>query len=161
MGPIKAIEEVSGKDYIINYKMSKDGVYRIDSIGDIYTPLSEILKKPLRVKSSAIGLDECNPGINFSKKSAMMMHDLVYFSGPILHVELIEVLKLIFGDQSFEAKKHAAILVAINSLTRTEEDLYKSSLGKPYYHYKFDIHSLISVFRNHMLKRYPERLYGH
>ena len=161
LGPIKAIEEVSGKDYIIDYKMSEDGVDRLDSIGDIYAPLSEILKKPLRVKSSAVGLDECNPSINFSKKSAMMVHDLVYFSGPISHIELVEVLKLIFGDCSFKVTEHVAILRAFNSLTRNKEGLYKSSLGKPYYHYKFDIHSLISVFRNHMLKRYPERLYGH
>ena len=161
MGPLKAIEEASGKERIINYKMNKDGVCRLDSIGDIYTPLSEILEKPIQGRSSAVKLDECNPGTNFDKKSAMMVHDLVYFSGPILHNELVEILLLIFGKHNFKVVEHAAILVAINSLTRTEEGFYKSSLGKPYYKYNFDINSLISTCRNYMLKFHPDRIYGH
>ena len=162
MGPLKAIEEISGKDHIINYKMNEDGVCRLDSIGDIYTPLSEILKKPIQGRSSSVKLNECDPSINFDKKSAMMVHDLVYFSGPILHKELVEVLSLIFGQRSFDkVKQHEAILVAINSLTRTKEDFYKSNLGKTYYTYRFDTNNLISTCRNYMLKFHPDRIYGH
>ena len=162
MGPLEAIKESSGKDHVIDYKMNEDGVYRLDSIGDIYDPLFEILKEPIQRRPSAVSLEECNPATNFNKKSAMMVHDLVYFSGPVLHKELVEILALVFGQQSFNnVRQHEAILVAINSLTRTDGEFYKSSLGKPYYDYEFDINSLISTCRNYMLKFCPDRIYEH
>lgn len=166
MGPIKAIEETPGKERIIYYKMREDGVHKVDSIGDVYAPLYEILSRQHQKRSSPISpinLDDCNPGIHFNKKSAMMVHDLIYFSGPILHAELVEVLKIIFGSQSFnKVKEHEALLVAINSLERSKKKhWYKSKLRKPYYHYKFDTNSLISVYRNYMLKFYPERFNEH
>ena len=161
MGPLKAIKEISGEDYIISYKMNEDGVFELDAIGDIYAPLSKILQGPAQTKPSKVSFKECNPAINFSKKSAMMVHDLVYFSGPIKHKELVEILLLIFGKHSFKAKEHAAILVAVNSLERTKEGFYKSLLRKPYYEYSFDTNSLISTCRNYMLKFCPDRIYGH
>ena len=161
VGPLKAIVEASNKDSIIDYRMSEDGVFQVDAIGDTFAPLFEILKKPIQKKSSAISLNECNPGTEFSKKSVMMVHDLVYFSGPVSHKELVEILLIIFGKRDFKVKKHVATLVAIDSLTRTRKGWYKSCLGKPYYRYKFDIHNLISVYRNYMLKYFPERLNGH
>ncbi len=92
----------------------------------------------------------------------MMMHDLVYFSGPILHKELVEVLKLVFGTRAFKVQEHMAILEALKSLTRNDDDkLYRSILRKPYFKYKFDTHKLISIYRNYMSKCNPERLYGH
>ena len=162
MGPLKAIEESSGQNHVIDYKMNEDGVYQLDPIGDIYDSLFEILKEPIRGKPSAVTLEDCNPGNNFNKKSAMMVHDLVYFSGPILHKELVEVLALVFGQQSFnKVKQHEAILVAINFLKRTREGFYKSRLRKQYYDYEFDINGLISTCRNYMLKFHPDRIYGH
>ena len=161
-GPLKAIEEASGKDRIINYKMNEDGVCRLDSIGDIFAPLSQILNKPIRRRPSPLTLRECNPATKLNKESAMMVHDLVYFSGPILHKELVEVLSLVFKPRSFnKVKQHEAILVATNFLTRTEEGVYKSSLGRPYYDYNFDTNTLISTCRNYMLKFHPDRIYGH
>ena len=165
LGPLEAIKESSGKDHVIDYKMNKDGVCRLDSIGDIYDPLFEILKEPIQKRPSAVSLEKCNPAINFNKESTMMVHDLVYFSGPVLHKELVKILALVFGQQPFNnLKHHEAILVAIDSLTRTDDDeFYISRLGKPYYDYEFDINSLISTCRNYMLKFHPDRIrkYGH
>ena len=98
VGPIEAIKEASKENQVIYYKMRKDGVHRLDSIGDIYGSLYEILKKKRRRGSNftPITFGECNPGINFDKKSVMMVHDLIYFSGPIKYGELIQVLLLIF-----------------------------------------------------------------
>ena len=159
-GPLKAIEDDSGGNKIIHYRMNEDGVERLDSIGDVFAPLSVLLQPPKRKERTAISLEKCNPGMNFDKMSAMMIHDLVYFSGPILHKELVEVLKLVFGEQPFKAKEHLAILVAIGSLSRTEDGLFKSMIQKPYYEYKFDINNLISIYRNYMHKSNPERFYG-
>ena len=161
MGPIKAIEEISGKDYIISYKMNEDGVSELDAIGDIYTPLSKILGGPIQTKPSAVSLEECNPATNFNRKSAMLVHDLVYFSGPVNHKELVEILLLIFGQHPFKAKEHAAILVAVRSLKRTKKGIYRSKLAKPYYKYKFDTNGLVSTCRNYMLKFCPDRIYEH
>ena len=119
-GPIKAIEETPGKERIIYYKMREDGVHKVDSIGDVYAPLYEILSRRHQKRSSPISpinLDDCNPGVHFNKKSAMMVHDLIYFSGPILHAELVEVLKLIFGPQSFnKVKEHEARVMLISGV---------------------------------------------
>ena len=161
LGPLEAIKESSGKDHVIDYKMNEDGICRLDSIGDIYDPLFEILKETIQRRPSAVSLEECNPATNFNKESAMMVHDLVYFSGPVKHTELVEILLLIFGKHSFKAKEHAAILVAANFLERTKEGFYKSLLRKPYYEYSFDTNSLISTCRNYMLKFCPDRIYGH
>jgi len=158
-GPLKAIEEVSGESSVIYYKMSEDGVHRLDSIGDVFKPLYEILKDPLRGRSSAIKLDSCNPSVNFNKQSAMFIHDLIYFTGPITHKELIEVVKQIFGDSDFKLREHIAILRSFDSLARNNNGMYRSQLRKTYYVYKFDVNKLISVFRNHLLKLHPERLY--
>lgn len=162
-GPIEAIKEVSGENQVIYYKMRGDGVRKLDSIGDIYSPLYEILneKKRRRIRPSPITFEECNPGINFNKKSVMMVHDLIYFSGPIKYDELIRVLLLIFGQASYnKLKAHTAFLVATESLIRAEDDCYRSRLDNPYYNYKFDFHSLISVYRNYLLKFCPERFNG-
>jgi len=159
VGPLKAIEEASSKKNIIYYKMSDDGVQRLDSIGDIYSQLHNLLKDPIKGRSTAIDLDTCNPAINFNKQSAMFVHDLIYFTGPIKHKELVEVVKQIFGDSNFKLKEHMAILGAFGSVSRNNDGLYKSLNGEPYYVYKYDVNKLIATFRNHLLKSYPKRVY--
>lgn len=160
LGPIKAIEEHSGKQNILNYKMSADGIKRLDAIGDVFAPLYELLKEPIKGKASAIKLDSCDPSKHFDKNSAMFIHDLIYFTGLIYLKELVEVLKIIFGDNSFKLKEHLAILTAFESIQRNDNGIYKSNIGKTYYDYKFDTNKIISSFRNYMLKGYPERIYA-
>ncbi len=159
LGPLKAIEEASSKKNIIHYKMNDDGVERLDAIGDIYAQLYDLLKEPITGRSTAIDLDSCNPAIKFNKQSAMFIHDLIYFTGPINHKELVEVVKQIFGSLNFKLKEHVAILGAFGSVSRNSNGLYKSLNGKPYYLYKYDVNKLISTFRNHLLKSFPERVY--
>ena len=160
-GPIRAIQEVTGRDNIIHYAMHKDGVHQKDTIGDVFGKLYKLLKDPIITKPLPVGLHECNPASRFDKHSAMFVHDLIYFSGPILHIELIEILKQIFGDQNFKLKEHVAILTAFGSVKRNDAGLYKSENSKPYYEYRFDTNFLVSTFRNYMLKSCPERIYGH
>jgi hypothetical protein len=159
MGPIKAVCEASSDENILYYKMSDDGIDRLDSIGDVFHPLYELLKEPLKGKITRIALNDCNPAANFNKTSAMFVHDLIYFTGPILHKELVELAILLFGDANFKLKEHLAILNAFGSITRNAAGLYRSQKGKTYYLYKFDTNILISTFRNYVLKLYPERIY--
>ena len=161
LGPLKAIEESSGKENIIYYKMSDDGVYRLDSIGDIFSSLYNLLKDPIKGRSTPLTLDDCNPASKFNKHSAMFVHDLIYFTGPINHKELAEITRQLFGDNDFKLKEHIAILGAYGSVHRNSAGLYRSQRGQPYYVYKYDVNKLISTFRNYLLKSYPERLYGY
>ena len=163
MGPIEAIKEISGENQVLYYKMRKDGIRKLDSIGDIFSSLHEILdqKKRRRIRPTPVTFDECNPGVHFNKKSVMMVHDLIYFSGPIKYDELIRVLLLVFGQGSYnKVTSHTAFLVAIDSLVRAKDGCYRSLLDSPYYSYKFDFFSLISVYRIYLLKYCPERFYG-
>lgn len=159
LGPLKAIEEASGKKNIISYQMKDDGVHRRDAIGDVYAPLYELLKERIEGKASAIDLDQCNPAKKFDKYSAMFIHDLIYFTGPINHKELIQILIQLFGDEDFKLKQHVAILVAFGTILRNESTFFKSTIGKTFYDYRFDINKLISTFRNYTLKFFPERIY--
>jgi hypothetical protein len=160
LGPLKAIEEAVGKKYLINYKMHDDGVHTLDAVGDTFSPLFQLLKDPIKSRASAITLDACNPAKNFDKLSAMFVHDLIYFTGPVNYKELIEVLKQLFGEkENFKLQQHVAILVAFEAISRNSNGLFKSKKGKPYYQYKFDIANLVSTFRNYTLKYFPERIY--
>ena len=88
LGPINAIKEKAGVGNIIHYKMSEEGIHKMDAIGDTFAPLFDLLKTPLKGKSSPVKLEECNPATNFDKYSVMFVHDLVYIGGPLAHQEL-------------------------------------------------------------------------
>ncbi|WP_153301894.1 retron St85 family effector protein [Endozoicomonas arenosclerae] len=160
LGPIKAVEEAVGKDRIIHYKMNSDGVYNRDAIGNIYPHIYKLFKDPSKIKSKVIDLDSCNPSNNVSKKAAMFAHDLIYLSGPILHKELIELLKLIFGNNNYNDVAHIlGILTSFDSIERNSRGLYRSRKDETYFDYRFDTGKIISTFRNYTLKSYPERIY--
>tara|TARA_R110001599_G_scaffold353775_1_gene597174 strand:+ start:12614 stop:13531 length:918 start_codon:yes stop_codon:yes gene_type:complete len=162
LGPLQAIEERSGIDRIIYYKMSDDGVYNRDAIGSTFNQVYNLFKNPIKSTGSAIDLDSLNPSKNFDKKSAMFIHDLIYLSGPLLHRELIELLKLIFGNGNYNKAAHLlAILSSFESIERNAAGLYRSKYRKTYYDFRFDISKYISTFRNYTLKGYPERLYAY
>ena len=168
LGPIKAIEERSGQERIIYYKMNKDGVTNRDTIGDTFHQIYELFKDPITSTGKAAlrkaaDLESLDPSKKFDKKSAMFIHDLIYLSGPMLYKELIELLKLIFGNENKynEVTHLLAILSSFESIERNEKGLYRSKLNDTYYDFEFDISKYISTFRNYTLKNYPERLYAY
>jgi len=162
LGPIKAIEEKSGIERIVYYKMSDDGVENRDAIGDTFHQVHELFKDPIKSNGKAVKLESLNPAKKFDKTSAMFIHDLIYLSGPILHRELIELLKLIFGSDNYNKAAHLlAILSSFESIERNENGLYRSKLKETYYDFRFDTSKYISTFRNYTLKGYPERLYAY
>ena len=161
LGPLKAIQECGREQSILYYKMSNNGLIHLDSIGDIYAQLHALLEKRILNRPLPTTIDECDPGLNFDKRSVMLVHDLLYLVGPLFHHEIVEILKLIFGKKNFQLQEHMALLVAINSIIRSDQGLYRSKLRRPYYRYLFDINRLISLSRNYMLKAAPERIYGH
>ncbi|WP_115717624.1 retron St85 family effector protein [Gallaecimonas mangrovi] len=162
LGPIKAIEEAAGTDRIVYYKMSADGIKIRDAIGDTFHQIYELFKEPIKSTGTSVDLDVLNPAKKFDKRSAMFIHDLIYLSGPILHRELIQLLKLLFGDDNYNKAAHLlAILSSFESIERNQKGLYRSKLNKTYYDFRFDTSKYISTFRNYTLKGYPERLYAY
>ncbi|MEW6535551.1 MAG: retron St85 family effector protein [Candidatus Auribacterota bacterium] len=160
LGPIKAVEEVSGSENIIYYPMSENGVSEIDRIPDIFTRLERLLNSPPTHRVEPVSIDSCNPAEKFDRYSTMFLHDLIYFMGPLSHKELIEILKQIFDDSRFKLNEHIAMLFAFK-LIAINKNLYKSLVGKTFYQYKFDVHKVIASFRNIIQKRYPERIYDY
>ena len=162
LGPLRAIEEESGKDHVIYYKMKDDGISFTDSIGDTFAPLYSLLKNPLKGRASKVDISECDPADNFCKTSVMMLHDLVYVCGPITSGELVEVLKILFHHKkNFRVEEHLALLVAIGSLSQIGPNLFRSALGRTYFSYRFDLPNVMSIFRNLQQKYFPNRIYGY
>ena len=160
LGPIKAIKNELGENYVITYKMNCDGVNNVDSIGDVFDPLYKLLSKPSPIKFEPVTLDQCDPGKHFSKLSVIMMHDIIHMCGPILHRELVPILEIIFGNKDFKITEHTAVLVALKLVSRKEDRLFRSSSDSLIFNYRhFDINKIVSVFRNHIQKHCPSRIY--
>lgn len=162
LGPIKAIKESAGPERIMCYKMSDDGIWTKDAIGDTFYNIYKLFKKPLKSHAKSAKFETLHPGRSFDKYSAMFLHDLVFLSGPLSHKEVIELLLRLFGKSNFNNVSHLlAILCAFGSIERNDKGLYRSRMTECYYQYKFDLSPFISVFRNYTLKKYPERLYAY
>lgn len=160
LGPIKAIEEAKGKEYIISYKMKGNGVQVRDAIGDVFNPLFELLKKPRLNKSRAMNPSLCNPAKTFNKDSIMFIHDLIYITGPINYKEIIELLLQIFGKHNFKhLREHLAMLIEFKAIEKNNNLLYRSILNECYLYYEFDLNKIISIFRNISQKYYQDRIY--
>ncbi|CAI3803955.1 hypothetical protein JAMGFMIE_03498 [Rheinheimera sp. MM224] len=161
LGPIAAVEENSGTERVIHYRMNSNGINVRDSIGDIYPELYDLLSKPVAVKDSAINIHTLDPSLVFDKKSVLFIHDLIYILGPVTHKELIEAVKLIFGVRNHKYVVHIiAVLKAFGSVSKDDNDRYKSAVNSLYFSYKFDLDKVIATFRNHTMKYHSRRLYG-
>jgi len=161
-GPIKAIHEKVGKERIISYPMHNDGLMNLDGIGFSFAPLYEILKEPLTQKQESLSSDSVNPSKSFDRDSVRFIHDLIFMTGPILHTEIIEVLKFLFGKNEYKpVLQHLGMLGAFDAIKRDEKTkLYQSKLEEPFLRYKFDMEEVSSAFRNYILRHRPQRYYG-
>ena len=161
-GPISAIKESAGPKRVIYYKMSDNGVFQKDAIGNTFYQIYELFKEPIHSRKKPINLESLHPGANFNKYSAMFLHDIVYMTGPVLHGEIIEIIMRIFGKYKFNRVSHLlAILCAFMSLERNSDGLYRSTKNDFYYQYMFDLGPIMSAFRNISQKKYPDRLYAY
>lgn len=163
LGPIRAIEEKVGKSRIIYYKMKDDGVSTRDAIGDTFYKIYDLLKDQEKSNGKAVDIDAINPAKKYDKMAAMFLHDLIKISGPISHQEIIELLKIIFGEkENYNNVKHLlAILCSFESIERNNAGLYRSRRLETYFDFRFDISEYIATFRNYTQKSYPERIYAY
>lgn len=163
LGPLKAITDAANPKHIISYNMALDGLSSLDSIGVIFPQLHKLLDSVNLNRRRSMDESGLNPSKIFNKYSAMFLHDLLYLSGPLLYKEIIELLKLIFGDSNYnKTKTLLALLVSFNVIKRDQTTgLYRSQSTHLYYSFNFDTNKYIAIFRNYMLKNYSERFYEH
>ena len=157
LGPLKAIEEISGRGNILYYKMEPSGRERGDGIGDIFSDLYKILhKKPSKKRTRA---KNCDPNRLFTKDTIRFVHDLIYFSSPVYKTELSMIIRIIFGkSDDRKLNNHIAFLFAINEVSHLSSGMYVSYKKRPYFEYDFDIYQLIASFKNLYFKHDSKRL---
>lgn len=164
LGPIKAIEEVNGVSHVLQYGMKENGIEVKDAIGDIFSELYELLKEPLKQKPVSLKKSDCNPAVCFTKNAVMLIHDLIYFTGPITRKEFTYVLQCIFSKQDFKLlNQNLGMLTAIGAIEWIQGiykvDLIRSKLKTSFLRYDFDVNKVIATFRNYNQKNNPTRIY--
>lgn len=156
-GPIAALGEA--KAPVFWYPMANSGINKVDGIGAIFSPLAkEILGK----KSAGSSRQVITPTeLRANKVSLYFIHDLVLMAGPISLSELVDLLKFLFGDRSYDPLKQllgvlrAADFLVSNDISGTR--IYTSTNPKPFFRYKCDVASLIASFRAFHLRTNPQR----
>lgn len=156
-GPIAAMGEV--KSPVLWYPMSPMGHITLDGIGAIFHDLKVALK-PKGTKGSTIG-DRDISDFQHDKISLYFVHDLVLFTGPLSHKELIEVLIVTFGSKPYNLLSHllsvlrAAGLIVSNKVGDTW--VFQAVSTYPFLNYGINLTPLMAAFRNFHLKNTPER----
>jgi len=154
IGPIKAIKEKAGDKKIIYYKMTEASTSRVDSIGDTFFNLEETLKSISPVHPEIITLDICNPNKSFEKDTVRFIHDLIFFTGPIMYRELIKIMEILYGDNDYSRLREClGLLTALNLISLKEPSdrkgcYYFSKVSKTLLDYRFDTNIIIASFRN-------------
>ncbi|MBU2546920.1 MAG: retron St85 family effector protein [Proteobacteria bacterium] len=158
LGPLKAIEETSGRNMLLHYSMDPDGLLKGDGIGQIYNNLSKILS--VKEKKRRTRMTEFSPNEFFNKDSLRFMHDLINMSGPIYTTELRDIIKVLFGHCKKERiQQHLGLLVSTDQIRRLQTSLYKSNTNRLYFEYEsIDIYDIISAFKILYLKNNDTRL---
>lgn len=148
LGPIKAINEISGGTHVLYYKMEISGKLTGDGIGDVFHKLHALIhKEPAKKRSRAQKYD---PNENLSKDSLRFVHDLIYLSGPVSFPELSRIIKVIFSSsKEKQIHKHLGLLCATEQVQRSDLGLYYSLYNKPFFEYDHhDINNVIASFKN-------------
>lgn len=156
-GPIAAAEEV--KSPVIWYPMSPDGIHSVDGIGATF----KALKEAIEVKHSSRGVRVSGDisVLEAKKVSLYFVHDLVLFTGPISHEELVEFLVAAFGKKSYDAlKKLLGVLRSAGLIRSFDADgswVYESTVGAPFLQFEFKVDAMMAAFRSFHLRTQPAR----
>lgn len=175
-GPIAAAEEV--KAPVIWYPMKSDGIHEVDGIGATFFELTAAISESYGASSNPGSTQSTAPSPSQSqsqreirvksiaslasnKTSLYFIHDLVLFAGPISYSELIDLLKVAFGNNSYDVVKQLLGILRSAELIRSHEVrgtwVYMSTLAKPFMRYAANVDSLMATFRRFHLKTDPER----
>lgn len=157
-GPIAAMLEAQAK--VLWYPMAPNGLTVLDGIGATFNDLRAALHPRLLPGSKHVEGDIANLAAN--KPSLYFVHDLVLFTGPVTHEELILVLIQLFGDKSYDILKRLLGVLRSAGLVQSHEIgkgtwVYRADSAEPYLTYSGNISALTASFRVNHLKNNPRR----
>ena len=158
VGPIAAIEEA--KAPVIWYPMSPNGCKVLDGIGATFT---EIQKAIADTTKHGVVVDfGMLSDLKMNKPCLYFVHDIVLFSGPVTHEEIIFILTDIFGKKNFDSLKSLLGVLRESQLISVREIaektwVYKASSTDFFLQYHTDVYALMAAFRVYHLKGNPER----
>jgi len=156
IGPIAAAKEVNAP--VLWYPMGNE-VDIVDGIGATFNSL----KDAVGVKSSrgSISISNDLSQLAATKESLYFVHDLVLFTGPLSHKELVHVLIAGFGDKNYDMLRRLLAVLRSAGLIRSFLDngewVYQSRITKPFLQYPTNVNSLIASFRVFHLRMQPSR----
>ena len=156
-GPIAAMEEI--KSPTLWYPMSPTGHAYPDGIGSVFFDLKNALTQK-RPKDALLSTNDFSD-LKHNKASLYFIHDLVLFSGPLSHKELVDVLKALFGPKSYNLLSNllsilrAAGLIASYCVAGTW--IFRTVSTIPFLQYGINTKPLMAAFRSFHLKNFPER----
>lgn len=157
-GPIAAAKEV--KAPVLWYPMAPDGVHSIDGIGATFMDLKEAIE--VKASSRGVRISSDISKLEANKSSLYFVHDLVLFTGPVSHEELIEFLIAAFGRKSYDILKRLLGVLRSAELIRSFDAdgawVYESTVGSPFLHFDFKVNALMAAFRGFHLRSQPSRL---
>lgn len=156
-GPIAAATEA--KAPVLWYPMKPDGIHSIDGIGATFNDLRTFIgQKP---QSRARRLPGDISQLDANKSSLYFVHDLVFFAGPISHEELVELLKVAYGNKSYDMlKRLLGVLKAaglIHSFDASGTWVYESTIGSPFMRYGINTNPMMALIRRNHLENHPSR----
>lgn len=159
-GPIAAAQEV--KAPVIWYPMVATGIHVVDGVGATFKQLKDAIEsKPMHGSLRAKGDLSV---LTATKTSLYFVHDLVLFSGPISHEELISVMVAAFGKKNYDMLKRLLGVLRSAGLVRSYdadgEWVYRSTLDKPFMRYDTNVKSLMATFRIFHIRNHPKRFPG-
>lgn len=164
-GPIEAIEKSGGS--VLWYDMKGDGVSRVDGIGSIFKGLRERLDvdRDRKFKKSKIDIGSIVP-LSINKECLYLVHDIVFFMGPVSYRELVEFFISAFGKRKYDILKNILAILNSSGMIKVDEirvrgkfleRVYRVSIQEMYLDYSFDIMPLISAARRENFVSNPWR----
>lgn len=136
-GPIKKLNDVSLFKPVINVKL--------ESISTAFNELESrlrIIKKERNKSVDFSTYEKLSKGT--SKHRLLFLLDLISLFSPIKNTELVDILKLIYGDEDFKIGFEKALLKALGMIEIRDDYIYQSVNDmKLYFEYKgFNVNKL-------------------
>ncbi|CAM5190780.1 hypothetical protein CDEN61S_00974 [Castellaniella denitrificans] len=164
-GPIAALQEI--KSPVLWYPMKQDGVHTLDGIGSIFHEINTSLSIK-KTKKDQLDINELSE-FKARKESLYFLHDLILLCGPISHEEIIQLLKIVFGEREFNSIKNLLGILREAKLVSTKEvfNQNKNKLTWVYFPANFNFYfeykspekvaELKAAFRAYHLRNNTER----
>ncbi|MEA9357206.1 retron St85 family effector protein [Bacteriovorax sp. PP10] len=149
-GPLDLImDEDRDEERVLWYKMSNTD-YAADSIGDTYEDLEKLVNGIKGKNRQKIILNHAS----MSKRQMLFLCDLITLCGPIRNKEIIEILKIVFGNHDFiNFTTMLALLETVGLISYDEKELYYSKVENLFFEYRgLKIASFKSAFRLNALR---------